>query len=91
MAFIIHRLEKGQSFVIATDKLYLDDTKTRLVAEGDPASAFLFCCPGQYIPRADAIRYGMADESTPTVKESRPQETKETLPQETKSGGKKGK
>lgn len=48
--------------VVAKQRLWLtaDD---KLVLDGDLDARFLFCSPGDEIPRADALRYGLLDSS----------------------------
>lgn len=45
--------------LIADRDLYLDKTETRIVEEGDPASAFQFTGKGRVIPPEDAARLGL--------------------------------
>lgn len=82
----------------APERLYRTNDG-RLVREGDPAAAFLFCAPGQTISMADVEKYGgfpvdaggqgatpHPDEESEELgkKESRPGATKELRPGETK-------
>lgn len=49
----------------ATERLCLtepdEDGNQRLVSEDDPAGRWLFCVPGQELPRAEAEKYGLTD------------------------------
>ena len=84
MALTIHKVGPEIKTVIMTQKLWQTADKDRLVVDGDPAAAFLFCIPGREIPIADALRYGLARAEEPViapeVKESQPAETKELRP-----------
>lgn len=46
--------------ITATERLYLTADRERVVAEGDPAAAFLFTTPGKEISAEDVARYGLA-------------------------------
>ena len=87
---------QGDVFIPAA-RLWLDKTKTRLISDGDPAAAFLFCVPGRPIPMADAKKYGLLEVEviveTEPPSEKQPEEAsevtevsevKESKPQETK-------
>lgn len=52
-------LKPNRVSVTATERLFLTADKSRLVEEGDPAAAFLFCAPGHEIPIKDAEKYGL--------------------------------
>lgn len=52
------------SWVTATQRLWLTADGEQLVVDGDPAAATLFCAPGQRIPLADAVKYGLAQGKT---------------------------
>ncbi|MCI0687571.1 MAG: hypothetical protein L0Y54_10095 [Sporichthyaceae bacterium] len=52
--------------VVATERLCLTEDQTRLVPETDPAARWLYCTPGQQLPRADAERYGLLAQPEPT-------------------------
>jgi hypothetical protein len=58
MALEIETDDEGGAVVTATERLCLTEDE-RLVPEGDPDARWLFCVPGQEIPRAEAERYGM--------------------------------
>lgn len=47
--------------MVATEKLWLTEDRSELVADGDPRAAFLFCTPGKTISPADADRYGLKE------------------------------
>ena len=71
----------GQGATVkATHKLWLTADRSRLVHDGSPEAAFLFCVPGRAIPIEEARKYGLL----PEVKEVKPQETKELRPERTK-------
>lgn len=53
----LHR-DPGEEMVTMDRHLYLSEDKTRLVAEGDPAAGWLWCSPGQRVPRKEALRLG---------------------------------
>lgn len=53
----------------------------RLVSEGDPAGRWLYAIPGQKIPMAEAIRYGLVD--------GPPSESKVEEPAPAKKSGKR--
>ena len=46
--------------MVADRRLYLTADKTRLVEEGDPAGAFLYCSPGLEVDEAELRRLGGA-------------------------------
>lgn len=45
--------------MLATERLYLTADQKRLVREGDPEAAFLYCTPGDLIPDEAAARFGL--------------------------------
>lgn len=45
---------------VADRRLWLDESRARLVEDGDPEARFLFCAAGQTITGRDAERYGYA-------------------------------
>lgn len=47
--------------MIATARLYLTADKARMVAQGDPEAATLYCVPGDNIPPSAVSRYGLVD------------------------------
>lgn len=57
MAFTIE--DQRQDVVVARRRLWLNAGKDKLLPDGDPEAAFLFCSAGQEILRADAERYGL--------------------------------
>lgn len=57
----------------ATTRLWVTADASRLVGDGDPDAAFLFCIPGQQIPEAEAAKYGLTVTVTPEP-ESAPSE-----------------
>ena len=82
MALVIPRgpdiAGEGGPLYTPTARWWLTSDRTRLVPEGSPEAAFLFCIPGRPIPLKDAQLFGLA------VKESHPEATKELRPQRTK-------
>jgi len=59
---------EAMSRVIARDRMYLDGSGEKLVAEGSTAAAELFAVPGDEISREDAVRYGLVK---PTAEEKK--------------------
>lgn len=54
-------------------RLYLTRDHSRVVPEGDPAAAFLFCGTGCQVPAAEAERYGLlAPQPEPAQEEPQP-------------------
>jgi predicted flap endonuclease-1-like 5' DNA nuclease len=47
--------------MIAKDRLYLTADKGRLVREGDPDGAFLYCAPGDEFPPSAVERFKLVD------------------------------
>ena len=47
--------------ITATERLYLTADASRLVAEGDPKAATLYCSPGDIIPQSAADRFKLVD------------------------------
>ncbi|MCI2421505.1 hypothetical protein MOQ72_29130 [Saccharopolyspora sp. K220] len=47
-------------------KLWLTADRDRLVPDGHPDAAFLYCTPGMQVPRDEAERYGLLG-GTPTA------------------------
>ncbi|MBW8638990.1 hypothetical protein K1W69_17470 [Hoeflea sp. WL0058] len=45
----------------AAERLYITADKKRLVAEGDPAGAFLYAAPGDEIPDSAVDKFGLVD------------------------------
>ena len=80
MALTIHKVMPETKMVTITQRLWQTSDKSRLVVDGDPAAAFLFCIPGREIPVGEALRYGLARAEEQAVvaevKESHPSETK---------------
>lgn len=52
-------------FVTVPARLWLTAAQDRLVPEGDPDCAFFYSQPGQRIPHADAVRYGLLGRDAP--------------------------
>lgn len=46
---------------VADRRLWLTAERDRLVEDGDPAAAFLFCAPGQPVAMEEARRFGLVD------------------------------
>lgn len=61
---------------IATEKLWLTADRSRLVKDGDPEAAFLFCTPGKALSDEDAKRYGLKAKAKPANKEAEAPENK---------------
>lgn len=60
MALEILRPEtETMTWVTATQRLWVTADGDRLVEDGDPDAAVLFCIPGRQIQLADAERYGL--------------------------------
>lgn len=55
----VQELELVSRPVIAGETMWLDESRENLVADGDPAAAFLFAAEGAEISRDDALRYGL--------------------------------
>lgn len=53
-------------FVTVPARLWLTAAQDRLVPEGDPDCAFFYSQPGQRIPHADAVRYGLIPGDAPS-------------------------
>jgi hypothetical protein len=47
------------SHVIIEEKLWLDESRERLLPDGHPVAYFLFAVPGDEVLRSDAARYGL--------------------------------
>lgn len=45
----------------AKERLYITADKKRLVAEGDPAGAFLYAAPGDTVPESAAAMFGLVE------------------------------
>lgn len=43
-------------------RLWQTADRTKLVLDGDPEAAFLFCVPGGYVSLTDAKRYGLVED-----------------------------
>lgn len=95
MALTITRIGQGESplTIEAKQRLWQTADRKRLVPEGDPDAAFLYCIPGRRIPIHEARLYGLVEEwpEVPDVKDIEPAETKEIRPQEKKSARKEKK
>ena len=50
---------------VATERRYLDSTRTKVLKEGDPAAASLLAAKGQIIPSKEVERLGL-NKSEPT-------------------------
>lgn len=57
---VLHK-EPGEEYVEVDARLCLTEDGERLVPEGDPDARWLFCTPGQKIPRREAEKYGLID------------------------------
>lgn len=49
------------SFMNAKDRLYLTADQSKLVREGDPEGATLYCAPGDQIPESAIALFGLVD------------------------------
>lgn len=98
MPFTITKLnpqEADARVFIATERLGFTADRSRVVPYDDVDAAFLFCFPGQSIPMADAVKYGLVavaqpeheieTNDEPEVKDLQPAETKVKQPREKKS------
>ena len=65
----------------AAQRLFITACKSRLVAEGDPAGAFLYAAPGDEIPDSAAERFGLVDGGL-----ARPEAAKASRGKQDKSG-----
>lgn len=45
----------------ATERLFFNADKSKVVAEGDPDAAFLYAAPGDEIPDSACEKFGLAD------------------------------
>lgn len=54
--------------MICTQRLFHTADKSKVVAEGDKAAAFLYAVPGDEIPQSAVERYGLADGGLPEKK-----------------------
>lgn len=52
----------------AKERLYITADKKRLVAEGDPAGAFLYAAPGDTIPQSAVAMFGLVEGAIPGEK-----------------------
>lgn len=59
MGFKVTENESTDRWVEVGERLWLDTSGEKLVAEGDPEAASLFATPSTRVSRADAIRYGL--------------------------------
>ena len=50
-----------EEMITATQRLYLTADASRLVAEGDPKAATLYCSPGDNIPQSAADKFKLVD------------------------------
>lgn len=50
-----------EEMITATERLYLTADASRLVAEGDPKAATLYCSPGDIIPQSAVDRFKLLD------------------------------
>ena len=56
--------KEGQMF-IADRRLWQTADRSRLVEDGDPEAAFLFCTPGDEVAEEEAKRYGLTKAAPP--------------------------
>lgn len=69
MAIEIVRHQPPVPRVRMDERLWYTADKERVVPEGDPEAAFLFCTPGKEVPLAEAQRLGLATKSKGKTKE----------------------
>lgn len=60
----------------ATERLYLDSTRTKVLKEGDKGAAFLLAAAGQLIPHKEVERLGLAKPAETEAKTASPEEIK---------------
>ena len=63
MGFKITVAAAAHPAVIAEERLWLTADRDRVVKEGDDEAAFLLVGVGQRIPWADAVRYGLVEDT----------------------------
>lgn len=78
MALEISRLPKpdavpGQT-VSAVERLWLTESRDRVVPDGHPDAAFLFCSPGDEIPVSTAAAVGLVEGADPEPAEAESEE-----------------
>ncbi len=72
--------------MIATERLYLNFDRTKVLKHGDPEARWLLVAVGQVLPDATALKYGLLGERrTAERKERAPAEDKSDNPSETKA------
>lgn len=98
MGLSIQKFDPKTPMIIPQQKLWLTADKSRLVPDGHPDAAFLFCMPGRPILRSEAAKWGLLETPTPEPETkpadgetNRPEpETKVILPETTQTRKKKG-
>ncbi len=60
----------------ATERLYLDSTRTKVLKEGDKGAAFLLAAAGQLIPHREVERLGLDKSPEPEAKTVSPEDIK---------------
>lgn len=68
MALTIYEDKSGDhegNRVVATERLWVDDAHTKLVPDGDPEAAYLFCNAGQSVLRDEFKALGGKIRSAP--------------------------
>ncbi len=72
---------------VADRRLYLDADKSKVLEEGDPAAAYLFCRPGRPISVEDQEAFGLSFKDGAIVLPGMP-EPKAAVPPEDKAADK---
>lgn len=87
MAFKVEEINETNQSVEVGERLWLTADQQTVVADGDPAAAFLFAAPGTRVSRDDAERYGLVKTKTkPATKDAAPAENKAADVAENKDG-----
>lgn len=73
----IQTVDESQVSVVVNERLWLTAERDRLVPDGDPDAAFLFCTAGARVARADALRLGLIAESDPVTVQAPPEPDQE--------------
>jgi hypothetical protein len=58
---------EGAAVYVVTERLALTEDELRLVPEGSPDGRWLFAIPGQEIPFAVAVKFGLVSGDVPPV------------------------
>jgi hypothetical protein len=73
--------------IVAKERLYLDETRARVVRADDPDARYLLCVEGGEIPYEEAVKYGLLDGKLPDASqpEAEPDEDEEAEPVKAKA------